>query len=98
MGDINLMLEIKCCTPERPDHFVREPKFLSCGDHVCSKCIGAEYKIIFTNCKQENTVDLKKAAVNKFMEKHIELAMKDISQALHSDLIKTEDEIKSSFF
>ncbi len=93
---MNSLEEIKCYMPGTSDHFAEEPKALSCGDYVCSKCIISQTGIECKRCSKTNECDLAKVPVIKLVRSFIDVKMNEASEALYNMLRTVEDETKGN--
>jgi hypothetical protein len=90
--------DLKCCMPDRPQHFVQSQKILSCGHPVCSNCIETDCPIGIecARCHKTNSSDLSSSFdyVNKLSEKYIESNLVELSQFLYCELKNTINDIE----
>ncbi len=95
---MNHLVELQCCMPNRPEHFVSDPKFLSCGDYICSECIpNSCNEIKCARCNRINALNLSKQPLVKALDKLFEINLKELSEMLYSKMVITDDEIKITF-
>lgn len=80
--------------PDRLEHFLQNPKALSCGDRVCSKCIPDNYdEIVCRHCDQKNTIDLSKQSVVKVFQAILNANLKDLCGILENAKNKLEGKV-----
>ncbi len=84
------------CVQDAWGHFVEEPKVLSCGHFVCTKCIGHVKQITCKRCNQLNSFDLSISPTIKAIEAFIESNMATYSRMLYDKLASIQDEIKGT--
>ncbi len=96
MDSTDLLLEINCCMPGTPDHFLEAPKTLSCGHYVCSKCSLAQTKIKCKRCDQVNVYDVADAPIAKLVEMTIKQILKETTDVLCSEMEAVRDKIEGT--
>jgi hypothetical protein len=80
-----------------PDHFVKEPKLLSCGHPACQMCINYraddDDEIICSRCNNVNSLDLDTVPLVKNKATMIESNLEQLSKALNGQNMNVENEI-----
>jgi hypothetical protein len=86
-----LLNELRCCAPDRPEHYVQHQKILSCGDPICASCIQDTREIRCGRCNKINQSDLNSSFtfINKISTNYIESNLSDYSKIVHSKLETT---------
>jgi hypothetical protein len=92
---------LKCCMPDKPEHFVQDPKLLSCGHPICNQCItdklgGNFIGIVCVQCKQSNVLDLKTIPILTFSKTMLEMGLTDFSKILQTKLESLRKKIEGS--
>ena len=89
--------ELKCSVHGLPEHFVKEPKFLSCGHPVCQICTkyhtNNDDEIKCSRCNKINTLDLDTYPWVRMAATMIELNLEQMSKALYSQIKNAENEM-----
>ena len=94
MNSTRVLEELKCCVHGLPEHFVKEPRLLSCGHAVCQKCIKSRTndEIECSRCNMVNTFDLDTAPLVSMAATMIESHLEQLSKALYSQITHAENE------
>jgi hypothetical protein len=95
MTSTRVLEELKCCLHGLPEHFVKEPKLLSCGHPACQMCIENKTndEIKCYRCNKVNSLDLDTAPLVSMAETMIESNLEHLSKALNSQIKNSENEI-----
>ncbi len=95
MNSARVLEEFKCCVHGLPEHFVKEPKFLSCGHPVCQMCIKyrTNNEIQCSRCNKVNSLDLDTAPLVPMVAMMIESHLEQLSKALSNQITNAENEI-----
>jgi hypothetical protein len=92
--------DLKCCMPNKPEHFVRHQKILSCGHPVCSSCCAHDTTtgIKCARCNVVNQSELSDLSsfdlINKLSEKYIESNLVDFHKLLYAELKETIENLE----
>ncbi len=104
------MDEFICCSNGRPEHFIQDAKYLSCGHLVCSRCIrpledffvdrdldgsADGCNIECSKCHQLNKLDLRPCPVVKLVETFLKTNMNEYAGGLYSKMKTVRDEVNS---
>ena len=95
-GNVALFCSVVGFRVGLPEHFVKEPKLLSCGHPVCQMCIEhtANDEIKCSRCNKVNTLDLDTAPLVPKAEKMIESNLEQLSKVLYGKIKNAENEIE----
>jgi hypothetical protein len=97
MENINFPDDFKCSIPNKIEHFVYDPKLLSCGHSICTNCLlEVKNKTINCNrCNQLNESELIEQPVSTALKKFIDANCKDMSRDILTKIMDTEIKVKS---
>jgi hypothetical protein len=96
MNSTDLLLEINCCMPRTPGHFVEKPKALSCGHFVCSQCANEQIEIKCKRCDKINFNDMARASITKLVEITLNKTLNETSGVLYSELEAIKHKIEGA--
>ncbi len=98
MISTRVLEELKCCLYGLPEHFVEEPKLLSCGHPVCQMCIeyrtNCEDDMKCSRCSKVNSSDLDTVPLVPMASTIIESHLEQLSKALYGQIKHAENEIE----
>jgi hypothetical protein len=98
MISTRVLEELKCCFYGMPEHYVKEPKSLSCGHPVCQMCIkyhtNGDDGIKCSRCNKVNSFDLDTAPLVTMATTMIESHLEHLSKALYGQITNAENEIE----
>ncbi len=91
----------QCCSIEKTEHFVQEPKLLKCGHYVCSKCINTknnDMRVMCGKCGQIRDIDETNDALITGLKQSILENLKDLAEITLSRFDQLVDSMRGMYF
>ncbi len=89
----NILEELKCCARPNTGHYVYEPKALSCGHYICSRCV-KRFEQKCAKCNKINQTDLNTQGTSQMVQMLIKANLKFLSESVYVKLNDINNEIK----
>jgi hypothetical protein len=98
-----LLDDLKCSMPNKPEHFVQNEKILSCGHPVCTDCMQNNVGTTISCARCHMSTDRARLVmsssdyINKISKRYIEAYLGEFSHVVDTKLERAIADLKSKY-